>query len=500
MLTNSTKEDGKARSGRRRHSAVFLIMLALATAGLAGCAVGPDFERPKTPDVAHYTTGPALTQTSSSPAQFGNGQRLVEGLPIEVQWWRELGSIKLDSLIDEALQASPTLAAADANLRQAQALASAHAGSTQYPQVDAGLGAQRQQTNPNSQGASGDARQFNLYGATVNVRYRLDLAGGNQRTLEALTARADYRHFELHAARLALAGNLATTAISYGRISAQMDAIAALVDAQDEQVQLTQTRVRIGQASLDEVLSLQAQAEQTRAELSVLARQQQQTGHLLSVLAGRAPGADGIPSFTLADFSLPAELPVIVPSELVRRRPDIQAAESLLHATNAEYGAAVARLYPRLDLSTSLGSQALSMGALFGSGSAIWNLAGQLIQPLFNPGLSAEKRAALAAFDAATANYQTVVLESLRNVADTLRAVENDARVVADLASADSAAQAFLQSIERQYRLGTASYLQLLIAQQQIQKIRINLVAAQAQRLADSVALYQAMGGGFQAS
>jgi len=279
-----------------------------------------------------------------------------------------------------------------------------------------------------------------------------------------------------------------------------MDAIAALVDAQDEQVQLTQTRVRIGQASLDEVLSLQAQAEQTRAELSVLARQQQQTGHLLSVLAGRAPGADGIPSFTLADFSLPAELPVIVPSELVRRRPDIQAAESLLHAANAEYGAAVARLYPRLDLSTSLGSQALSMGALFGSGSAIWNLAGQLIQPLFNPGLSAEKRAALAAFDAATANYQTVVLESLRNVADTLRAVENDARVVADLASADSAAQAFLQSIERQYRLGTASYLQLLIAQQQIQKIRINLVAAQAQRLADSVALYQAMGGGFQAS
>jgi len=244
------------------------------------------------------------------------------------------------------------------------------------------------------------------------------------------------------------------------------------------------------------VLSLQAQVEQTRAEVPTLRKQLQQTEHRLALLAGRAPGAGGVPAFTLAEFTLPSELPLVVPSELVRQRPDIQAAEALLHAANADYGVAVARLYPQIKLSASLGSQALSTGALFGGGSAVWSLVAQLTEPLFNPGLPAEKRAALAAFDAAAANYQSVVLEALRNVADTLRAVENDAQALTSLAVADMAAQASLQSIERQYRLGAASYLQLLIAQQQAQQIRINLVAAQAQRLADSVALYQAMGGG----
>ena len=252
--------------------------------------------------------------------------------------------------------------------------------------------------------------------------------------------------------------------------------------------------MRIGQASPDEALSLQAQAEQTRAELPALRKQLQQTEHLLAVLAGRAPGTGGIPAFTLADFTLPVEMPLVVPSELVRRRPDIQASEALLHAANADYGVAVAKLYPQINLSANLGSQALTTGTLFGGGSAVWGLVAQLTQPLLIQGYPL-KRAALAAFDAA-ANYQSVVLESLRNVADTLRAVESDAQTLTALAAADMAAQASLQSVERQYRLGAASYLQLLIAQQQAQSIRINMVAAQAQRLVDSVALYQALGGG----
>ena len=434
--------------------------------------------------------------TVSAPTQFGEAQRLVEGLPIETQWWRALGSPALDGLIAEALKASPTLAAASANLRQAQELLAARSGSTQYPQVDIGLGAQRQQFNPSSQGLSGNARQFSLYNASVGVHYNFDLAGGNRRALEALAARTDYRRFELNAARLALAGNIATAAITRARLAGQLEATTEIVRAQDEQLHLAYERVRIGQASTDEVLSLTAQVEQTRAELPVLRKQLQQTEHLLGVLAGRAPGAGGVPAFTLADFTLPAELPLVVPSELVRQRPDIQAAEALLHAANADYGAAVANTYPQLNLSANFGSQALTTGALFGSGSAVWSLAGQLTQPIFNPGLPAEKRAALAAFDAAAANYQNVVLESFRNVADALRAVENDALSLIALAAADSASQASLQSVERQYQLGAASYLQLLIAQQQTQQIRLGLTVAQAQRLADSVAVYQAIGAG----
>lgn len=470
-------------------------LTALALAGLlAGCAAGPDFKRPAALDVVNYPAMLVPAQTESTPTRLGEAQRLVEGLPMDKQWWRSLGSPALDRLIDEAFEASPTLISARATLRQAEELYAAQSGSTQYPQVDAGLGAQRQRIIPSTQGLSGEAREFSLYNASLGAHYNLDLAGGNRRALEALAARSDYRRFELDAATLTLVSNIAYAAITRARLAEQMEVTRAIVHAKEEQLHLANERIRIGQAVPDEAFALQTQMEQTRAELPALHKQLQQTEHLLAVLAGRSPSAGGIPVFTLADFTLPAELPTIVFSELVRHRPDIQAAESLLHAANADYGVAVARLYPQLSVSANLGSQALTTGALFGSSSAVWGLVGQLTQPLFNPGLPAEKRAALAAFDAAAANYQGVVLEALQNVADTLRAVEYDAQALAALAAADTAAQASLQSVERRYRLGAASYVQLLIAQQQAQQTRLALAAAQSQRLLDSVALYHATG------
>lgn len=462
---------------------------------LAGCVVGPDFKRPAAPDVPSYTAAPSPAQTASSPTTVGDAQHFSAGANVSAQWWQGLGSSKLDALIEQAFQASPTLTSAKATLRQAQEIHSAQARSTLYPLVDAGVGTQRQRLNPSALGQVGEAREFNLHTASAGVRYNLDLAGGNRRALEALAARADYRRYEVDAARLALAGNIANAAITRARLAAQIEVTGAILRAQDEQLQIAHERLRLGQAAPDEVLSLQTQLEQTRAEVPTLRKQLQQTEHLLAVLVGRAPGSGGIPEFTLADFSLPVELPLVVPSELVRRRPDIQASEALLHAANAEYGVAVAKLYPQLTLSASLGSQALTASALFGGGSAVWSLVGQLTQPLFNPGLPAEKRAALAAFDAAAANYQVVVLEALRNVADTLRAVENDAHSMAALAAADEAAQGSLQSVERQYQLGVASYVQLLIAQQKAQRIRLSLIAAQSQRLVDSSSLFLAMGG-----
>lgn len=461
----------------------------------AGCAVGPDFKRPADPDVSNYTATPVPGQTASAPTTLGEAQQFVTDVPLEAQWWRSLKSSKLDTLIEVALTGSPSLASARATLRQAEELYAAQAGSTLYPQVDVGFSAQRQRLNPGIFGQEGNAREFSLYNAGVGVRYNLDLAGGTRRALEALAARADYRRYEVEAVRLTLASNIVTAAITRARLDAQIEATGAILQAEEEQLRIARERLYLGQAAPDEVLSLEAQTEQTRADLPVLRKQLQQTEHLLAVLAGRAPGAGDIPVFTLADFSLPAQLPVIVPSELVRRRPDIRASEALLHAANAEYGAAVAKLYPQLTLSADLASQALTTGALFGSGSAVWSLIGQLTQPLFNPGLPAEKRAALAAFDAAAANYQGVVLDALRNVADVLRAVENDAQALAAFSAANEAAQGSLKSVERQYQLGAAGYVHLLIAQQQAQRIRIGLISAQAQRLVDSSSLCQAMGG-----
>lgn len=391
---------------------------------------------------------------------------------------------------------SSTLATAEAALRQAQELFAAQAGSTRYPQVDVGLGGQRQRFNPGTLGQSGGAREFSVYTAEVDVRYTLDLAGGNRRALEALAARTDYQRYQLEGARLTLAANIVEAAITQGRLDSQIEVSENILRFQEDQLGLAHEQVRLGQAAPDEVFSLQTQVDQTRAGIPSLRQQYQQSAHLLAVLVGQEPGAGGLPSFTLEDFTLPADLPLVVPSDLVRARPDIRAAEALLQTANAEYGVAVAKLYPQLNLSAGLGSQALTTGALFGSGSAIWNVIGQLTQPLFNPGLPAEKRAALAVFDVAAANYRTVVLEALRNVADVLRALENDSLRLAALASADSAAQAFLDSTQRRYALGTASYYEVLLAQQQVQKTRIDLVEAQSKRLSNNVAFFQAMGGG----
>ena len=468
----------------------------LLTALLTGCAAGPDYQAPgPLADNALPHPAPAV-QNSASETAFGAAQTWRADMDLEAPWWQQLGSPGLDALIAEALKASPTLAAAQAQLRQAQELQGAQERATQLPRVDLGVGSGRQHISPSAQGLPGDGRTFSLHSASVGVQYQLDLSGGNRRALEALAARTDYRRYQLAGARLDLAARLASTAITQARIAAQAEALEAIARNQEAQSALARERVRLGQAMPADEQAFQAALEQTRASILQLRKQAVQSGHLLAVLAGRTPGSVPLPAFTLHDFTLPAALPQVLPSELVRQRPDIQAAEALVQAASADHGVAVARMYPQLRLSASLGSQALTAGALFGGGSAVWGLIAQLTQPLFDPALPAQQRAALAGLDAAAAQYQGVVLDALRNVADALRATEADAQVLATLERADAAAQASLQATQQQLALGAASHLQWLVAEQQALQLRSSLVAAQAQRLADSAALFQAVGAG----
>lgn len=462
---------------------------------LAGCAAGPDFKGAAVPAVSTYTATPLPDRTASASSALGESQRFVIGIPIKPRWWQELGSPKLDSLITKALQANPTLASAQATLRQARELYAAQAGEELYPQVDANLAGQRQKSSPSILGQAGDTREFSLYNAGVTMHYTFDLSGGIRRSLEALAAKIEYQRYQLEGTQLTLAADVVTTAVNQARLASQIEFLEVVIAFQEEQMQLTRERVRLGQAAAYEISAMETQLEQTRAEIPLLKNQLQQAGHLLAVLAGQPPATADIPPFSLHEFRLPTELPLTVPSELLRTRPDIQAAEALLHAANAEYGVAVSKLYPQLNISANLGSQALTTSALFGNGAAVWSLVGQLTQPLLNPGLSAEKRAALAALDAAAANYQNVVLTAFRNVADVLRALENDAQRLSALSLAEKAAQGSQESVRQQYELGAVSYIQLLTAQQQSMRTRINLVEGQARRLVDSAALYQAMGG-----
>ena len=470
----------------------------LAAALLAGCTtVGPDFKTPPPPSAKAYTATGLPASTASAPGTLGPAQRFTPAASVQTQWWTSFGSSRLDALVQQALHNSPTLQAAQATLRQARETYRAQAGSTLYPTVTAKLGASRNGINGATQGVGGNTQHiFNLYNAGVAVNYNLDLFGGNRRALEALAAQADYQAYQLAGARLTLAGNVVTTAFAQAQLRAQIQATEAIAKAQADELGITRKQMQLGAVSLVNVLSLQTQYEQTLAGLPPLRNKLQQADHLLAVLLGEAPSQARIPRFELADFHLPAQLPVVVPSELVRQRPDVQASTALLHVATAQYGVAVSNLYPQINLSASLGTQALTTGALFGPGSAIWTLAGALAQPLFNAGLHAGASAAQANLQAAGANYRATVLQALRNVADALRQLDNDAQTLRAQAAADTSAQQSLQLVDQQYRLGAASYLQLLTAQQQAQNARIALLAAQAARLADSAALYQAMGGG----
>ncbi len=471
-------------------------LIGVCAVWLTGCATAWKFQRPAPPDVSSYTPTPLTTNLASAPTALGEPQSIVQGKRLTKYWWRALGSEKLNRLIKEALKHNPTLVAAEATLRQAEELYAAQAGSTRYPQLDGNMSAQRQRFNPGTLGQAGEAREFTLYNAGVGVRYTFDLAGGQRRALEALAARSDYQRFKMEGARLTLVANIVTTAMTQASLKRQIEITEHILKLQENQLELTRERIRLGHGRPDDVYPLQTQLEQTRARLPLLRNQLQQNRHLLAVLAGEAPAKRLPPSFTLEDFNLPSELPLLIPSELVRARPDILAAEALLHTAHAEYGVAISKLYPQLSLSAGLGTQALTTGALFGPGSAVWSLVGQLTQALFNPGLPAEKRAALAAFDAAAANYQAVVLEALRNVADVLRALDNDSKRLQALAAADLASEKSFESMQRRYKLGAISYYDLLIAQQQRLQTELDLTEGQAKRLLNTVALYQAMGGG----
>lgn len=479
-----------------------LWVLAALSLALAGCTtVGPDYKRPSPPAVTGYTAQSLPTQTAATAATvLGDSQRFVSGQSIPAYWWKNFGSAKLNGLIDQALLASPSLAAAQATLRQAQQSYAAQAGSSLYPQVNADLGAKRQHLSNTSFDQPGGVGPFDLYNAGVVVSYNLDVFGGNRRALEALASQADYQRYQLEGARLTLAANIVTAAVAQAQYAAQISATEAILDAQQSQMDITHQRFKLGTIARGDELALQTQLEQTRASLPPLRNQLQQTNHLLTLLVGEAPSAALIPQFSLNDFTLPADIPLLVPSELVRQLADIQASEALLRAANAEYGVAISKSYPQINLSATLGTQTLAASSLFGPGSVIWSLAGQLAQPLFNAGLKAGADSAQATFDAAAANYRQSVLQGLRNVADVLRALDNGAQTLQAQAAANAAAQASLNLIQQQYQLGGVSYLQLLTAQQQAEQTRISLIAAQSQRLTDTAALYQAMGGGWSGS
>ncbi|MRR55496.1 MAG: efflux transporter outer membrane subunit [Deltaproteobacteria bacterium] len=466
---------------------------------VTGCAVGPDFRSPERPAVKQYTPEPLPVETASAPGVAGAAQRFISGSEIAADWWTLFHSESLNALMRQALADSPSLAAAQARLREAEENLRARGGTVYYPSVDGDFSVVRRKSTGASFGQpSSDSSSFTLFNATVNVSYTLDIFGGNRRELEALRAQVDYQRFLLEGAYLSLTANIATAAVKEASLRGQLRAAAETVSLLEKHLEIVDQQYLVGALSRSEVLAQRTQLAQVRATLPPLEKELAQTRHQLSVLTGKLPGEGGLPEFELENIELPAELPVSLPSSLVRQRPDIRAAEELLHAACAQVGVATANLYPKITLNGSIGTNAVKIEDLFSTGSSIWSLGAGLLQPIFHGGeLSAKRRAAIAAHDQAIAQYRETVLQAFQNVADTLRALDFDARTLRAQADAELAARESLEMAQEQFRLGAINYLILLNAERDFQQAQSNLIQARAARFADTAALFQALGGGW---
>jgi NodT family efflux transporter outer membrane factor (OMF) lipoprotein len=471
---------------------------ALALLAVAGCAVGPDFKKPAAPEVSDYTPAALSTTVTTANVSGGEAQRFARGSELAGDWWTLFHSRPLNDLIEQSLTNNPDLKAAQAALSVARENVLAQRG-TYYPSASAGFSASRQrQAGTISPTPSSNAFLYNLFTPQVTVAYVPDVFGLNRRTVESLQAQEQEVRFQMIATYTTLTANVVVTAVQLAAVQTQIDATHELIDINSNMVQILRYQFDKGYVSRLDVAAQESQLAQVAATLPPLLKQAAQLRDLLAVLAGQFPNQATHEKFALSSLQLPQELPVSLPSALVAQRPDVLQAEANMHAASARIGVAIANRLPNIQLTADAGSTALAMSQVFTSGTGFWGLGAAATAPLFEGGtLLHQERAAKAAYVQAAEQYRSTVLTAFQNVADTLAALEQDAEGLKAAAAATDAAKVTLDLSQRQLKSGYASSLALLSAEQTYREALINLVQAQANRYADTAALFQALGGGW---
>ena len=481
------------------------LMLAALGTSLAACAVGPNFKRPTPPSATDYgsaSTDVQILRPGSGAIQGEvplDAQRLVAGMDIPGQWWELFQSPKLNHLVVEALEANPDVAAAQAALRQAQELYAAQRTSF-FPVVQGSLAGDRSKfpTDTFTSPITAPNSIYTLYTAQLTLTYVPDIFGAIRRQVEIAGAQVESNRFQLEATYLTLSSNVVVNAIQETSLRGQIAATIRLLELEKQLTGLVQQQRLLGTASELDVLSQQALEAQTAQTLPPLQKQLGQSRDALTALLGKLPSEEPEESFELQDLELPHELPLSLPSKLVAQRPDVREAEANMHAASAAVGVAIANLLPQFQINADIGSSALTFGRLFSPYTEFWDLGASLTQTLFDAGgLWHKKRAADAALDQAAAQYRAAVILACQNVADTLRALRADTDALAASAEAQRAAQKSLDLVKLQRSLGTISIVVLLNAEQAYRQAALALVQAQANRYADTAALFQALGGGW---
>ena len=467
---------------------------------LGGCVVGPNFRPPAAPDVPRYTAAPLPAATVATPGVVGGAaQRFASGADIPADWWTLFHSSALDALIRQALTNNPNLKAAQAALLAAHENTRAQHGAF-LPQVSAGLGITRQR-DPSGALApvpSNNAFLYTLVTPQLSVSYVPDVFGLNRRTAEAAAAQEEATRYEMIATDITLTANVAAAAIQLASLEDQVEATRALIDIDRKMLAITGYQKRKGYVGGLDVAAQQAQLAQLEASLPPLLKQVDQQHNLMAVLTGRFPGEAPVEKFALAGLTLPQDLPVSLPSALVAQRPDILQAEANMHAASAQVGIATANRLPNITLTANAGSTALAIGQVFGPGTGFWNLGAALLAPIFDGGtLKHQQRAARALYTQAAEQYRATVLTAFQEVADSLTALDQDARTLKATAAATEAARRTLDLSRLQYKNGYAGYLSVFNAEQGYQQACLSLVLAEADRFTDTTALFQALGGGW---
>jgi NodT family efflux transporter outer membrane factor (OMF) lipoprotein len=486
------------------------VATAAAVALLAGCAVGPDFRAPAPPETNRYTKEPRASHTSGADVPTGAVQRFEAGRDVPKDWWTLFKSPALNALIERAMRNNPNVQSALASLRAAKQAVYAQEGHY-FPLVQANFNPSRQQLANNPLGAtstpvvgtapSGAAiveNPFSVITAQLTVAYTLDVWGLNRRTVEALQATADNQRFEAEAAYLSLASNVAVAAITEASLRAQIDATNNLIKINRSMVDTLRQQFEKGAVTRGDLALQEAALAQEEATLPPLRKALAQNRDLLAALVGGFPSDEPHEIFKLADLHLPTNLPVSLPSQLIEQRPDVRAAEELLHAAGAQIGVATANILPSFTINGNAGYTNLTLANLLAPQNAFWLIAGNATQTIFDGGTLFHLRdQAKDNYQAAAWTYRGAVVTAVQNVSDSLRAIENDADELKAAHAFERAANISFEQARRQFQEGSVNVLILLTAQQAYLQAVIQVVQARAARLSDTAALFQALGGGW---
>jgi NodT family efflux transporter outer membrane factor (OMF) lipoprotein len=454
---------------------------------LSGCAVGPDYQKPK-PDL------PVTWKLESPWRQATPGDALDKG-----EWWLRYNDPTLDRLQQQVLAANPTLAIAKARLAQARAQADVSRAGL-FPQLNAGARVSRFKISGNrpltNYASPQNSTVQNDYTFSFNASYEVDLFGRVSRSVETTQATAQQAEADLANARLVLTAELAATYVNLRALDTEIDVVNRSVALQRRALELITARYDGGAASGLEVAQQQALLDNTLTQVEVLAKQRSQFEHAIASLTGTPAPNFELPPQPLTASMMPPAIPLGLPSDLLERRPDIAGAERAMAAANAQIGVATAAFYPSVMLNPSIGADSREIGTLLDAPSLLWSIGVSAVQTIFDAGRTrANVNFARAGYEATVANYRRVVLGAMQEVEDGITGLAALDRASAQSLKAVTDARKVLDMAADRYSGGATTYLDVITAQQAVLNTERQAAQLKGQQLLVSVFLIKALGG-----